>query len=235
MTFGSNQEDRRLNQKARTRQAIVDAGRRLLGRGITPTVAQAATEAHVSRATAYRYFPTHDALLVEITGVTPAVVPVEDLVGNLESDDVEERLLTLFDRFNPIVISEETRMRRALLVYLDTWFRAQGDQNAVTGTVREGRRMRWLDEVLRPVSDLPGDEYRRLRAALALTLGIDSIVIMKDVCGLNDHDGLEVLRWAAATLLRAALDEKKSGHAARRPRAAEQSTRTPAGSRRASA
>ena len=58
-------------------------------------------------------------------------------------------------------------MRRALLVYQDTWLRAhRGAANGLE-TVREGRRMRWLDEVLRPLGHLPGEQYRRLRAALA--------------------------------------------------------------------
>jgi hypothetical protein len=62
--------------------------------------------------------------------------------------------------------------------------------------------------VLEPVrKDLGKSQYRRLRAALSLTLGIDSIVVMKDVCGLGDAEALEVLEWAALALLRAGLDE----------------------------
>jgi hypothetical protein len=59
--------------------------------------------------------------------------------------------------------------------------------------------------MLRPLGHLPGEQYRPLRAALALTIGIDSIVIMKDVCQLDDDEAFEVLRWSAITLLRAAL------------------------------
>lgn len=213
MTSATGQEDPRANQKLRTRQAVVDAARRLQGQGLTPTLAQAAAEARVSRATAYRYFPTHEALLVEITGITPASEPAEELVAGLQSQDAEERLLALLGAFNPAVIAEEADFRRALLVYQDTWLRAhRGAANGLE-TVREGRRMRWLDEVLRPIGHLPGEQYRRLRAALALTIGIDSIVIMKDVCGLDDDEALEVLRWSAITMLRAALaaDDSQAG------------------------
>ena len=72
-------------------------------------------------------------------------------------------------------------MRRALLVYQDTWLRAHRGAANGLDTVREGRRVRWLDEVLRPLGTCPANTTRRLRVALALTLGIDSIVIMKDV------------------------------------------------------
>lgn len=70
--------------------------------------------------------------------------------------------------------------------------------------------MRWLEQVLEPIDDLSDERRRQLQAALALTLGIESIVVMKDVCHLDDDDTLAVLRWTAATLLRAALEEPAS-------------------------
>ncbi len=106
-----SQEDPRANQKARTREAIVEAARQLHQQGITPTVAQAAEQARVSRATAYRYFPTQEALNIEVTDVTPKLVEVEKLVGSLTTEDVERRLLLLLDTFGPIVLAEEGQFR----------------------------------------------------------------------------------------------------------------------------
>jgi AcrR family transcriptional regulator len=200
------QEDSRANQKARTRAAIVEAALQLQRAGTVPTVAQAAAQARVSRATAYRYFPTQEALALELV-VTPGVAQVEALLAKLPTDDVEQRLLQLLDTFGPIVIAEETQLRRALGVYLDTWLRSHRHPGAEVPAVREGRRMRWLDRVLGPLPGLSATQRQRLQAALALTLGIDSVVIMKDVCGLDDDQALDVLRWTATTLLRAALKE----------------------------
>jgi len=196
--------DRRANQKARTRTAIIEAGQRLRRKGRTPTIEDVASEARVSRATAYRYFPTKEALQVELTGVTPGVAPVEEMLGNLGTRDVEKRLLRLLDTFGPITVAEEEQFRTALRVYQDTWLRSRRNGDA-SPTVREGRRMRWLDEVLEPAADLSEDQRTRLRAALALTLGIESLVVMKDVCRLDDEEALAALRWAATVLLRAGL------------------------------
>jgi AcrR family transcriptional regulator len=202
------QEDSRANQKARTREAIVEAAQQLHRRGITPTVAQAAEQARVSRATAYRYFPTQEALIVEVTGITPRVLEVDELLENLTTEDVETRLLQLQETFGQIVLAEEAQFRTALRVYQDTWLRSERNGDSKNGpAVREGRRMRWLDKVLEPLHDLPEERKRRLRDALALTMGIDSIVTMKDVCGLEDQEALAVLRWAAIVLLRAGLEE----------------------------
>jgi hypothetical protein len=54
----------RREQKARTRRALVDAARVLIGQGMTPSVEQAAAAASISRTTAYRYFANQEALLV---------------------------------------------------------------------------------------------------------------------------------------------------------------------------
>jgi alkylhydroperoxidase family enzyme len=71
--------------------------------------------------------------------------------------------------------------------------------------------MRWLDTVLEPAAGLPDERRRLLASALALTLGPDSLVIMKDVCRLEDAEAVAVLRWAAVALLRAGLDEEGLG------------------------
>jgi hypothetical protein len=156
----------------------------------------------------FRYFPTKEALQVEISGITPALVPVEALLADLATGDAEagQRLLLLLDTFHPIVLANEEHVRTGERVYLDTWLRAHrnGDDAPV---VREGRRMRWLETVLAPVDDLSPERKRLLKAALALTMGPQAIFTMKDVCRVDDDEALGILRWAATALLRAALEE----------------------------
>jgi len=211
--------DPRGNQKERTRAAIVEAATRILRGGVAPTVAAAAEAAKVSRATAYRYFPTPEALHVEVAGVTPTLAPVAELVQTLDGDDVEARFSAFSKVLNSITFANEAQMRMALKVYLDTWLgRRHGAQ---TAPVREGRRMRWLESVLQPAKrGRTRKQWRRLQAALALTVGADAMVIMKDVCRMNDEEAQEVLLWAAQTLLRSGLQASETTKATRRPKAA---------------
>jgi AcrR family transcriptional regulator len=199
--------DPRAHQKARTRTALVEAAAALLRDGGPPTVAQAAELAKVSRATAYRYFPTQDSLLVEIAQINPATEPMEQWIAGLpEGGDASERLGELVTRFNRLAAAEEMSMRTALRVYLDTWLHNRGEGEAPP--VREGRRVRWLDEVLAPVKGrLKPAQWKRLRSALALTVGVEALVVMRDVCRLSDAEMAATLEWAAMTLLRSALDE----------------------------
>jgi AcrR family transcriptional regulator len=204
--MSTDRQDPRANQKARTRAAIVEAAQQLrAGTSETPSVAQAASVAGVSRATAYRYFPTQEALELEVSDISPDVATTEAALAELTTDDVEQRLLVLLDAFNPVVLAAEAHFRRALWVYQDTWLRSHRNGEE-TPAVREGRRMRWLDQVLKPLA-MPDDRKQRLRAALALTLGSDSLVVMKDICRLDDDEALDVLRWTGIAILRASLAE----------------------------
>jgi AcrR family transcriptional regulator len=201
----TDRADPRSNQKLRTRGAIVAAGIELMREGRLPAVAEAAAAAKVSRATAYRYFPTAESFHIEIAGVSPAFAPIEQLLDAGLTGDAAGRLSFLIDSFNTIAFAEQARMRMALKVYLDTWLAGQRSDKPVP-RVREGRRMRWLDQVLEPVAaQLPPARLKRLRAALALTLGADAMVVMKDVCGLDEAEAGAVLDWAAQALLAAGL------------------------------
>jgi AcrR family transcriptional regulator len=66
-----------VNPKRRTRQALIDAALALREEGRNPTLDEVAEQAMVSRATAYRYFPSIAALVRETT--TRAKVPVGPL------------------------------------------------------------------------------------------------------------------------------------------------------------
>jgi AcrR family transcriptional regulator len=66
----------RSNQKRRTRQALIDAALALRDEGRNPTFAEVAERALVSRATAYRYFSSFDALISE-TAADRDMTPLE--------------------------------------------------------------------------------------------------------------------------------------------------------------
>jgi AcrR family transcriptional regulator len=205
----SENYDPRGNQKQRTRAAIVDAAIQLLRAGRRPSVAEAAAAAKVSRATAYRYFLTQEALLAEAAVMGP-VESVEQMLED-QTGEPRARLLDLQAAFNAIVVREESAMRMALRTYLDAWFAAR-ERGEDMPDIREGRRTRWIATALAPLLDgLPESERRRLAAALALTMGVEPLLVMKDVCGLGDEEARSVLRWVAQTLVGAASQNNETG------------------------
>ncbi len=196
------------NQRNRTRAAIIDAATALLREGRTPGVAEAAERALVSRATAYRYFPTQESLLLDVANVETLMEPVEELVASFPTDDAAGRLTVLVGTMMRACLSDEALIRTGERVYMDTWLASQSDGNRIP--VRAGRRMRYIDEALGPLGDQQlGESGRnRLRCALALTLGTEALIAMKDSAGLDDDEEIvATLEWAAGALLRAALQD----------------------------
>ena len=189
-TRAVNQAKGREAQKARTRTLIVAAAR-----GLTqPTVEQAADAAGVSRATAYRYFPTQEALSVELES-GDVWREVEALVIDPQTADVGARLDRLIDAVVTAVYAEERHVRTALRVYHDSWLRDPDSP------VRKGRRMDWIDKTISP---LPTEARESLRLALALAISPDAVTMLKDVARLDAAQTTRVLKWAARAMLRAA-------------------------------
>ena len=161
----------------------------------------------MSRATAYRYFPTQESLLLDVINVEALLKPVEDLVASFPTDDAAERLADLVGAFTQAMLSDEALIRTGERIYMDTWLANQADGNQTP--VRAGRRMRYIDEALRPLGEQLGESGRkRLRCALALTIGTEALIAMKDSAGLDDDEEIvATLEWAAGALLRAALHD----------------------------
>lgn len=195
----------RVNQKLRTRNAIVAAAHAIVERGETPTVAQAANEAMVSRTTAWRYFPTQESLLVELAYTIDAR-EIEDLVARpLEGTTPEHRLLEFVDLFNRHALANERLYRTATRLYMDMWLAADriGDEHPYT---RGGRRVDWISTILEPLRDnLPADQLQHVQAALCLVAGGEAAQVLRDVCRLQPDEALAVCHWAAHAILTAGL------------------------------
>jgi hypothetical protein len=51
------------------------------------------------------------------------------------------------------------------------------------------------------------DGLQRLRSALALVLGTQAVIVLYDICELDERRAREVTRWAARVLLDAVMAE----------------------------
>jgi AcrR family transcriptional regulator len=192
----------RTGQKARTREALISAARALLAQGVTPTVEQAAAEASVARATAYRYFPNQRSLL---RATTPDLGE-----GSLLGDDPPEepgaRLAIVVDAIVEQSIEHEAELRNMLRLSLEP-DPAQREELPF----RKGRRIRWLGEAVEPLrARLGGAELERLVLALAASVGIDSLVWLTDIAGLSREEAGALMRWSAQALLGAALGDAEA-------------------------
>src|SRR5688500_16958295 len=97
----------RIDQKRRTRSALITAARELVAHGETPTVEAAAERASISRTTAYRYFANQRALLVAAHPETGAV----SLLPDDPPDDAATRLDLVIEAFTRSTLENEAQQR----------------------------------------------------------------------------------------------------------------------------
>lgn len=189
----------RTQQKARTRSALVAATRELLAEGITPTVEQAADRAAISRTTAYRYFPNQRALLI-------ASYPELDAPSLLDTQapaDPAARLELVTESVARQVLEYEPELRAMLRLSLES-----PPPSRDTLPLRQGRVIGWIEDALAPLRELmPEREVHRLAIAIRAALGIEALVWLTDVARLTRDDAVDLMRWSARSLLRAALDD----------------------------
>lgn len=191
----------RPNQKQRTRKDLLQAASRLLRQGLTPSLEEVAQEALVSRATAYRYFPSLEALLVEAV-LDVASPSAEALFGPGAPTDPAARLQQVDSAFHEMILANEPSMRIMLARSLERI--ARGDDGGGL-PVRQNRRLPLIEAALEPMkaTAAPAD-LDRLAKALALIIGTESMIVLKDVLRVGDAEARDIKRWAIAALVRAA-------------------------------
>jgi len=194
-------------QKRRTRRAILAAALEMMQRGETPSVRTVAEAAEVSRRTIYLYFPTQEHLVTE-TALEAVRVQVEQTLDLTDSDDVEERLDTLVGAALESSIVSEVPLRTLVRITVERRLEEARGGTPLDAPLRGGRRIEWIEAALEPVRERLGPHrFERLVSALAMVIGLESLLVLRDIRGLDRADMEEVSRWAARELLRASLDE----------------------------
>ena len=187
----------RVEQKSRTRTALVVAAREMVARGLAPSVAEAADAAAISRTTAYRYFPNQRTLLAAAHPETGAA----SMLGENPPTDPAARLDEVIRRFTAVILETEAQQRTMLRLSLEDDPAERGGQ-----PLRQGRAIGWITEALEPVRDqLSDDELHQLVLAIRSATGIEALVWLTDIGGLSRDATVELMRWSAQSMLTAAL------------------------------
>jgi AcrR family transcriptional regulator len=198
----------RSNQKHRTRSALVAAAVELLGRGKSPSITEVAEEARVSPATAYRYFPSAHSLwravLLEMGEPSD-----EDVFAGVDADDPEARVAAMIRKTGWHMFDHEELWRTAARVLLER-AGSPGPPEDERIPVPTGRRMEWIRAALEPLQpQLSADIYRRLCMGLALVVGTEAVITLRDVCRLSIEESKQTSLWTGQALVRAALAEQR--------------------------
>ena len=190
--------------RARMRRHMLSTAIRLMQDGVVPSVSDVAEAAEVSRATAYRYFPSQAAMVQAV--VDEALGPV--LAWRSGHNDADRRVGDLFTFAFPRLLEYEATHRAALSQALDQWIRRQAGTLGGEQRIVRGNRKGLLRDALAPLKKcVPAQTFDKLAQSLSLIFGIEAIIVLKDIWGLNDEAVRRLALWAAHALVGAAVAE----------------------------
>lgn len=194
--------------RARTRKLMLETAIALMQRGETPSVSAVAEAAEVSRATAYRYFPSQAALVQAV--VDEGLGPILDWSSS--SADAEARVLDLFALSMPRILEFEATFKAALKLSLEQWAQRRAGTLGTEPPFKRGHRVDLLQKAIAPLRGSLGEfGYQRLAKALSLVYGLEVLIVLKDLWGLEFDEMRDVANWTASALVRTAIAESAGG------------------------
>lgn len=190
----------RVNQKLRTRRAIVQAAVELMRTGRDVTMLEVAKSALVSEATAYRHFPDLASLLQEaMAGQMPT--PAEALASVADSRDPVERVAVATEHLLRLVLAYQGATRAMIAATIT---------RPDTVSSRPAMRYGLIDHALAPLQDTLGSTdpaaVAQLKNDLAVVVSAEALFTLTDLSRMSPEDAIASIVRTATTLTRAALD-----------------------------
>ena len=188
----------------RTMHLLREAARELLRTGGPLTVPAAAERAGVSRATAYRYFPNNDSVVLHATmSLTDNPLDDADWASSAVAspDELGARAADLVRATATWAFDHETELRTMLRLSLTPEREEVKPRRGLTN------RGRWIGALLEGLpGDVPPAARERLAAALIPLFGSDAVVWTTDMAELPRDEAIELLAWMARVLIAATVE-----------------------------
>lgn len=214
MTLSRQEEIRksggRVNQKARTRTALLESAAELVREGRSPSIPEAADRALVSVATAYRYFSSAEDLWWEASNLAigQEALAVSEQRVEAAGPDLQARLEALIRGIGFRMLDDQVPYRQITKIAMEQWFHQLDAPNDERVPVRQGRRNEQIRQVVAPLQGrLSKKEIDRVAHALGLIVGSEAMIALTDAVGLDVPAAKKTLLDASRWLLAGALAE----------------------------
>ncbi len=190
----------RVNQKRRTRTAILAACQELITAGADINMPAVARAALVSEPTAYRYFPDLASLLEEALAALELDPSAALAVGTHPGDPVEQ-VAYAAELLAKLVIERQGAIRALISVSI-----ARGTARQV----RPGYRFALIDQALAPLSGQNGIDaatLEQLRRDLAVVISAEAVLTLIDLYGLDSEAAVASIVHTARLITHATLSQ----------------------------
>lgn len=191
--------EKRTNIQNRTQKYLLETALDLLKQGFFPTVNDVAKEAEISRATAYRYFPTQSSLIEAIVDI--CLQPTIDWQPT--SALPLERMREFLHFAYPHLEQNEAALRAALSLSLQQWANPKEEKPLI-----RGHRKDVLARITEPLkNELSEETYQKVLYAYSLIYGSEVFMVLKDIWHLELDEIIDVAEWISEAVLEKAKQE----------------------------
>ena len=185
----------RVNQKHKTRNRILNSAKTLMSKKRIITLEEVAFKANVSRATIYRYFPNINLLCSEASLDIHYLTP-EALFEEVIDKPLDERVIFIQSYYNKLAQDHELIFRRYLSNVLN-------ESIVSRKKIRGARRVDAMTLVLDSFEkDMTKQTLNNLKNIASILMGIDALIVAKDVCGLSNKEADKTLKWGIEMIMK---------------------------------
>lgn len=187
----------RTNQKIETRAKILNTAQLFLKKEQAFSLEDVAQKTNISRATIYRYYSNIDILITEAALDIQTKEP-ETVAKDLEGKSKNEQLIGVQHYFNKLAIDHENAFRKYL-------------SNAIQSTskIKRGARRKKTLELILKDTNYNSKTKEDISNLLTMLMGIEPLVVAKDVCGKNNDEAIALMQWGLELILKGLATEQK--------------------------
>ena len=185
----------RIKQKLETRGKILKSAKQLVKQGTEFTLEDVASKSGISRATIYRYYSNVEILSYEV-GIDLGTKSPEDIMEEFNDSSLKDTILGIQNYYNDHAVNNENAFRNFLSASL----------TSASEKKRGARRNITLQLALKQTK-MSKKEINNLVNILTILMGIEPLIVSKDVSGLNNREFKELLRWGMELILRGYFNE----------------------------
>ena len=179
----------RVNQKLETRNKILKSAQYFIKKGVEFTLEDVAKKTNISRATIYRYYSKTEILANEAVLDIVTKSP-EDIFEGIKGKKLEKQILEIQYYFNKLAIDNESSFRK----YLSTVLYSNSSK------IKRGARRKKTLELAFKDSSIQDKE--KLINLFTILMGIEPLIVAKDVSGLTNEKAIDVMKWGIELILK---------------------------------
>ena len=187
--------------KKRTFEHLIHTAMSILDEGNELTITELADKSKISRATAYRYFPTQTDLISAV--VDHSLEPI--LHWQSDEQDVGKKVNDFLSFAFTQMIKHEGAIRAAMRLSLQQWVTDRSASSSNSEKFVRGNHKEVLSNLLQPLQSQLNEELNnKLIYTLSIIFG-SQITVLKDVWNLDDSYIVSLSQW----IIKAVINQAK--------------------------